>query len=149
RPSRMRLGPGGQARHGLGDGGGALEVEGHLAPADAVEVGVAVGEAGAQNRALEVEILGVFYLGGAGGRADVEDPAVLDDDHLGGRLVSHAGVDGPAVDQQFLGLGAPGGRSEEQGEGEGEGTAHLTVPESGGLRTRLTMEASSSSRSGG
>ena len=51
---------------------------------------------------------------------------VLDDDHLGRRLLSHAGIDRPAVDQQFLGLGGRG-RSGHQ-EGEEGGTDHREAP---------------------
>ena len=54
---RMSLGPGGQSRHSIGDRGRALEVQRQFAPADAIEVGVAVGEAGEQGRTLEVDVL--------------------------------------------------------------------------------------------
>ena len=109
------LGPGGQPRHGLGDRGRAFEVQGQLTPADAVEVGVAVGKAGEEGRAIEVDDGQALGRGSVGGGANKCDAAGAGDDNLGGGGGFIAGVDGPSPDQQVLGLG----RQRERGEGGG------------------------------
>jgi hypothetical protein len=144
RPLGVRLGPGGQPGHGLGDRGRALEVEGQFAPADAVEVGVAVGEAGEQGGALQVDGFQSVGGGRVGGGADVDDASVAHLHHLGGGGGVDAGVDRPAADDEVLGRGGRGRPGEQ--EGEEQGAAHLTVPETGGLRTRNIPGAASSSR---
>ncbi|MNY11258.1 hypothetical protein D3C86_1442780 [compost metagenome] len=59
---RVGLGPVLEPRHGLDDRGRAFQIQRHLAPADAIQMGVAVGEAGEEGRALQVDDL---HVGGA------------------------------------------------------------------------------------
>ena len=140
---RMRLGPGRQSGHRIRDRGRAFEVQGQFAPAHAVQVGVAVGEAGEQGRALQVHHLQICGVRRVRERADIGDAAVADLDHLGGRRAVHAGVDRTAPDDQVLRLGRSGGSGQQQGEKERP--SHLIVPYGKGLRTRLIASAPSSS----
>uniref|UniRef100_A0A0N4YZX7 PE-PGRS family protein n=1 Tax=Parastrongyloides trichosuri TaxID=131310 RepID=A0A0N4YZX7_PARTI len=89
------LGPGAEPLHGLDDGGGAFQVQRRLAPADAVQVGVAVGEAGEQRRPLQIHHLQPLGRGRAVRRADIGDAPVAHDHHLGGRSGFVAGHRAP------------------------------------------------------
>ncbi|MNS56260.1 hypothetical protein D3C72_891140 [compost metagenome] len=105
---RVGLGPVAEPRHRLDDRGRALQVQRHLAPADAVQMGVAVGEAGEEGGPLQVHHLQPLGRGRASGGADIGDAPVAHGHDLGGRLGLDASVDGPTSDQQVLGEG--GGR---------------------------------------
>ena len=116
------LGPGRQPGHGVDDRGRTLEVQRQLAPADAVEVGMAVGEAGEQGGAIQIDDGQPLDRGRIGGGPDPGDAAVAGDHDLGRRGRVIAGVDGSAPDEQVLGLCGEG----QGGEGGGgqEGAEH-------------------------
>ncbi|MNS62330.1 hypothetical protein D3C72_953880 [compost metagenome] len=108
-------GPVAQPRHGLDDRGRAFQVQRHLTPAYAVQMGVAVSEAGEEGGALQIDDL---HVGGARHRrfgAHRHDPSVADDHLPGGRLGGVAGVDGPAMDQQVLRKGRRRGGGHQAG----------------------------------
>ena len=124
---RMRLGPGLQPVHGLGGRGRAFQVQRQFAPADAVQVGVAVGEAGEQGRALQVDgrrrrIDGRLVRL----RPDPGDAPVAHQNGLGGGRAVDARVDRPAPDQQVLRRRRSG---DQQGQGgQGGGGPHCGLP---------------------
>ena len=111
----MRLRPRRQPRHGVHDRGRPLEVQRQFAPADAVQMRMAVGEAGKQGRALQVDDLQPLAGRRARCRSDVGDPSVPSDHDLGWPRALHPGVDRPALDQQVLRRGGHG----ERGDGGG------------------------------